>query len=198
MHCSAGLALAGRECLRRRKVASLIPWLEGGVQCIEPWLEPSALQGCLGHGEVDLYRGQLLPMRVGGALEHRQGGLAGEGEGAVQCVLDVCRLCYRLVPLYVTPTLRPAASPLPAVRHVAAGSHLTVAITTGGRVFQMGVTGASAPSKHCPWEGATLPELVRGQLQGGCRACWASAGHLAGLAGVPICKRLSALRLCRG
>jgi hypothetical protein len=55
----------------------------------------------------------------------------------------------------------------PAVRHVAAGSHLTVAVTTGGRLFQMGATGASAPSaKHCPWEGATLPELVRGQLAG--------------------------------
>lgn len=59
----------------------------------------------------------------------------------------------------------------PAVRHVAAGSHLTVAVTTGGRIFQMGVTGASAPTKHCPWEGAVLPEPVRGQLQGedGCR-----------------------------
>ena len=53
------------------------------------------------------------------------------------------------------------------MRHVAAGSHLTVAVTTGGRVFQMGATGASGPLKHCPWEGATLPELVRGQLQGG-------------------------------
>lgn len=59
----------------------------------------------------------------------------------------------------------PARSP-PAVRHVAAGSHLTVAVTTGGRVFQMGVTGASAPTRHCPWEGAVLPEPVRGQLQG--------------------------------
>jgi len=54
-----------------------------------------------------------------------------------------------------------------AVRHVAAGSHLTVAVTTGGRVFQMGVTGASGPIKNCPWEGATTPELVRGSLQGG-------------------------------
>lgn len=53
------------------------------------------------------------------------------------------------------------------MRHVAAGSHLTVAVTTGGRVFQMGATGASGPLKHCPWEGATLPELVRGQLSGG-------------------------------
>jgi hypothetical protein len=30
-------------------------------------------KGCLGHGEPDLYRGQLLPVRVGGALETRQG-----------------------------------------------------------------------------------------------------------------------------
>ncbi|KAL4854190.1 PH [Chlorella vulgaris] len=82
-------------------------------------------KGCLGHGEADLYRGQLLPVRVAGALEGKQ------------------------------------------VRHVAAGSHLTVAVTTGGRLFQMGATGASAPSaKHCSWEGATLPELVRGQLAG--------------------------------
>ncbi len=56
--------------------------------------------------------------------------------------------------------------PCLVVRHVAAGSHLTVAVTTGGRVFQMGASGASGPLKHCPWEGATLPELVRGQLQG--------------------------------
>jgi hypothetical protein len=59
------------------------------------------------------------------------------------------------------------------VRRIAAGSHLTVAVTTGGRVFQMGVTGASSgAAKNCPWEGATLPELVRGQLQGECPA-WA-------------------------
>ena len=64
------------------------------------------------------------------------------------------------------------------MRRIAAGSHLTVAVTTGGRVFQMGVTGASSgAAKNCPWEGATLPELVRGQLQGGCRV-WA-AGLLA-------------------
>ena len=31
----------------------------------------------------------------------------------------------------------------------------------------MGATGVPGPSKHCSWEGATLPELVRGQLQGG-------------------------------
>lgn len=31
------------------------------------------LQGCLGHGEADLYRGQLLPTRVGGALDIPQG-----------------------------------------------------------------------------------------------------------------------------
>lgn len=30
-------------------------------------------KGCLGHGEADLYRGQLLPARVGGALDNRQG-----------------------------------------------------------------------------------------------------------------------------
>ena len=30
-------------------------------------------QGCLGHGETDLYRGQLLPTRVGGVLEGKQG-----------------------------------------------------------------------------------------------------------------------------
>lgn len=41
-----------------------------------------------------------------------------------------------------------------------------MAVTTGGRVFQMGVTGASGPAKHCPWEGANMPELVRGALQG--------------------------------
>ncbi|KAL4459113.1 hypothetical protein ABPG75_013978 [Micractinium tetrahymenae] len=81
-------------------------------------------KGCLGHGETDLYRGQLLPVRVGGALESRQ------------------------------------------VRHVAAGSHLTVAVTSSGRVYQMGATGASGAIKNCPWEGATLPELVRGALQG--------------------------------
>eukprot|EP00887_Chlorella_sp_A99_P006935 scaffold2.g6935.t1 len=82
-------------------------------------------KGCLGHGYDDLYRGQLLPERVRGALEPR------------------------------------------AVRHVAAGSHLTVAVTTGGRVFQMGVTGVSAGKAcPCPWEGAVLPELVRGGLTG--------------------------------
>lgn len=52
-----------------------------------------------------------------------------------------------------------------AVRHVAAGSHLTVALTTGGKAFQMGVTGASA-GKACPWEGAVLPEQVKGVLAG--------------------------------
>ncbi len=51
------------------------------------------------------------------------------------------------------------------VRHVAAGLHLTVAVTTGGRVFQMGCTGAT-PGKHCPWEGAAAPELVKGALAG--------------------------------
>jgi hypothetical protein len=30
-------------------------------------------RGCLGHGEGDLYRGQLLPARVGGVLDSRQG-----------------------------------------------------------------------------------------------------------------------------
>lgn len=66
-----------------------------------------------------------------------------------------------------------------AVRHVAAGLHLTVAVTTGGRVFQMGVTGAST-GKGCPWEGAVLPELVRGALTGeraGRAACCCTAGH---------------------
>ena len=40
-------------------------------------------QGCLGHGEVDLYRGQLLPTRVLGVLEHRQGGRLYLGGAAV-------------------------------------------------------------------------------------------------------------------
>ena len=65
------------------------------------------------------------------------------------------------------------------VRAVAAGLHLTVAVTTGGRVFQMGCTGASA-GKHCPWEGATAPELVKGALAGG-RPGWerSMAVHMA-------------------
>lgn len=84
-------------------------------------------KGCLGHGSVDLYTGQLVPARVGGALESR------------------------------------------AVRYIAAGSHLTVAVTTGGAVYQMGVTGASSSKGYhhaTPWEGAVMPEQVRGVLTG--------------------------------
>lgn len=98
--------------------------------------------GCLGHGDLDLYTGQLLPMRVGGTLEGR------------------------------------------AVRRVAAGLHLTVALTTSGAVYQMGSTGASGGipstisskgdsrgssaqgSLTAVWEGATSPEPVRGALIG--------------------------------
>ncbi|KAK2078213.1 hypothetical protein QBZ16_004081 [Prototheca wickerhamii] len=114
-------------------------------------------RGCLAHGDVDLYSGQLLPCRV-----H-------------------------------TPEPR-------SFRRVAAGAHLTVVVTTGGRVWQAGITGAHvgalasgasggagfgssggagvlvnsasaalerrpAPSA-CPWEGATTLEPVRGALQG--------------------------------
>lgn len=76
-----------------------------------------------------------------------------------------------------------------SVRHVAAGLHLTVAVTTGGRVFQMGATGASA-AKHCPWEGATTPEWVKGALAGAWlgRAGKGRAGL--GLAGWPQERRL--------
>uniref|UniRef100_A0A1D1ZXM7 PH domain-containing protein n=1 Tax=Auxenochlorella protothecoides TaxID=3075 RepID=A0A1D1ZXM7_AUXPR len=61
------------------------------------------------------------------------------------------------------------ATPEPrAFRHVAAGSHLTVTVTTGGRVWQAGATGASAGrgAGACPWEGATSLQPVRGALAG--------------------------------
>lgn len=42
-------------------------------------------KGCLGHGEADLYRGQLLPVRVAGALEGKQGAVRCEAlPGAVR------------------------------------------------------------------------------------------------------------------
>ncbi|KAL4516181.1 hypothetical protein Ndes2526A_g03620 [Nannochloris sp. 'desiccata'] len=84
-------------------------------------------KGCLGHGEIDLYTGQTVPTRVGGAGSQ----LTGKG-----------------------------------VRSVAAGLHLTVALTTTGVVYQMGATGASGSTNSvlAPWEGATAPEPVKGQL----------------------------------
>ena len=116
---------------------------------------------------MDLYRGQLLPTRVGGALEHRQGGLCRAGAARAGDLHRCCRLPAQASTAPCSPKLAPFHSTCPpAVRHVAAGSHLTVAVTTGGRVYQMGVTGASVPAKHCFWEGATMPELVRGALQG--------------------------------
>ena len=46
----------------------------------------------------------------------------------------------------------------PVVRQVAVGASFTVALTTDGKVYQMGETGASGRAK---WEGAKAPELVR-------------------------------------
>lgn len=45
-----------------------------------------------------------------------------------------------------------------SVRQVAAGSGFTVAVTSEGKVYQMGETGTTGRYK---WEGAKVPELVR-------------------------------------
>ena len=45
---------------------------------------------------------------------------------------------------------------------VGCGYNLTVALTSDGRVFQMGATGAYNPEeKKAAWEGATVPTQVR-------------------------------------
>ena len=44
-----------------------------------------------------------------------------------------------------------------SVRQVAAGSCFTLAVTTEGKVYQMGETSAAG---RCKWEGAKVPELV--------------------------------------
>ena len=46
-----------------------------------------------------------------------------------------------------------------AVRQVECGLNLTVALTTDGRIWQMGETGAPG-TKHTPWEGAREPQQV--------------------------------------
>lgn len=46
-----------------------------------------------------------------------------------------------------------------AVRQVECGLNLTVALTTDGRIWQMGETGAPG-NKHTPWEGAKEPQQV--------------------------------------
>ncbi|BDA49523.1 probable E3 ubiquitin-protein ligase HERC2 at N-terminal half [Coccomyxa sp. Obi] len=46
-----------------------------------------------------------------------------------------------------------------AVRQVDCGLNLTVALTTDGRIWQMGETG-SPGNKHTPWEGAREPQQV--------------------------------------
>ncbi|CAD7703407.1 unnamed protein product [Ostreobium quekettii] len=50
------------------------------------------------------------------------------------------------------------------VKHVACGLNLTVAQTSDGLVFQMGATGAG--DTFVKWEGAKLPEEVKGGLSG--------------------------------
>ncbi len=43
------------------------------------------------------------------------------------------------------------------VRQVECGLDLTLALSTDGRVWQMGESGAP-PDRRCPWEGAHSPE----------------------------------------
>lgn len=50
-----------------------------------------------------------------------------------------------------------------AVVQAAAGAEFTVALLAGGRVFQMGPTGAAPPPRRaqaCPWEGPLVPMQV--------------------------------------
>lgn len=63
------------------------------------------------------------------------------------------------------------------MRQVAAGSGFTVAVTTEGKVYQMGETGAAGRYK---WEGAKVPELVS----------WLCMWR-----GLTMCLRVSSLKL---